>query len=349
MATEKVITAMSGGVDSTASAALLMEKGYHVEGVFMITHDEAEQAQAEAEEMAERLVIKLHILDLRTDFEDILDYFCAEYKGGRTPNPCVYCNRHIKFGKLWDFAMEKGVDYLATGHYAKIIHLNNESRLYETNTKEKDQSYVLSMMKRNVLDHVLVPLGEFTKNEVSEKINELGLHLENREESQEICFIPDDDYISKLESLCPDVGKTGDIVDSEGNVLGKHEGIHRYTIGQRRGLGVAMGVPYYVTKLDAEKNRVVLGPKDEVMSNRFTVSKVNWLVDRPKESFEAKVKIRYNDRGHKAIVKPEGNTALIEYEKKKSAITPGQLAVFYVKDNIGYRIFGSGWINDIIE
>lgn len=343
------MVAMSGGVDSTAAVSLLKDEGFDCQGVFMITHDEGQKAQVEAEEMARRLKVKLHVLDLRDDFSMVLDYFAGEYKRGRTPNPCVFCNRHIKFGRLWEFAKKKGADLLATGHYANIKKIDGEARLYESENSKKDQSYVLSMMRKEVLDHVLVPVGRYSKEEVIERIKELGLELEHREESQEICFIPDDDYISKLEEICPELETEGDIIDSSGKVLGKHMGIHRYTIGQRRGLKVAMGVPYYVTKIDAVNNSIVLGPKDEVMHKRFRASGANWLMENKNEEFAAKIKVRYNDRGSEGTVFLRGDDIEVEFEKEKSAVTPGQLAVIYVKDDIGSRVAGSAWIDEVLE
>ncbi|OHB80405.1 MAG: tRNA 2-thiouridine(34) synthase MnmA, partial [Planctomycetes bacterium RBG_16_55_9] len=281
--------------------------------------------------MAAKLGIKLHVLDLREDFGRILDYFCSEYQKGRTPNPCVLCNRLIKFGKVWDFARSQGASFLATGHYARILRHNDGVGLYEAANVVKDQSYVLAMIEKDVLPNVILPIGDYSKQQTRRMAAEFGLGTEDKEESQEICFIPDDDYVAVLEQRCPELVRRGNIVDSAGTVLGKHEGIHRYTVGQRRGLRVAMGRPYYVTKIDAESNTVTLGPKEEVMHKNLRVTWTNWLVEGPASPFRAKVKIRYNDKGASATITPQDNGATVEFDKPVSAITPGQLAAFYVR------------------
>jgi len=339
-AKSKVFVALSGGVDSSTSAALLLQDGFECDGIFMITHDNALQAQSDAEKVAAQLGIKLHLLDVRKDFEQIIDYFLKEYKRGRTPNPCVVCNRHIKFGRLWDFARANGADLLATGHYARIY----DAGLYETANPLKDQSYVLSMINRDVLKRVVLPMGDYSKQQTRKMAGQLGLHTADKSESQEICFIPDDDYAALLEAKCPELVRKGKIVDVSGRILGEHSGIHRFTIGQRRGLKVAMGRPYYVIKIDAGTNTVTLGTKEEKMHGSLTASGVNWLIDTPQSPFKAKVKIRYNDRGTGATVYPQAGRAKVEFDQPVSAITAGQLAVFYIQDQYGSRVAGGGWI-----
>lgn len=341
---KKVFVALSGGVDSSASAALLLKAGFDCSGVFMITNEQAGSARTNAEKTAGKLGIKLHILDLRRDFEKILDYFCSEYKKGRTPNPCVFCNRYIKFGKLWDFARDNGAELLATGHYARIIKHNGQVGLYEGIKPAKDQSYVLSMIDKDILPYILLPMGERSKEQTRELASNLGLEAAKNPESQEICFIPDNDYTVILEQRCPELVRKGNIVDSSGKVLGEHNGVHRFTIGQRRGLGVAMGKPYYVVKIDAETNTVTLGPKEEVMHKRLRATEVNWLTSEPASAFRAKVKIRYNDTGASAMVTPEKDGVNVEFDEPNSAITPGQLTVFYVQEGQNNRVVGGGWI-----
>lgn len=342
---KKVMVAMSGGVDSTMAAALLQRADFECEGVFMITCDHGRHAQKDAEAVAEKLGMKLHIIDLREDFERILDYFCGEYRRARTPNPCVVCNRVIKFGRLWEFAKERGCNFLATGHYAKVLKTEKGFGLYETANAVKDQSYVLTMIEKKVLEHVILPMGDYSKEQTKEMAKELALAVEGKSESQEICFVPDDDYVSVLEKRCPQLIRKGNIVDSAGNILGEHTGIHRFTIGQRRGLGVAMGTPYYVTGLDAETNTVTLGPKEEVMHRKLAAGGVNWLMDEPQEAFRAKVKVRYNSPGQSAMVIPGGEDVEVEFDEAVSAITPGQLAVFYVAEGKNSRVAGGGWID----
>ena len=344
---KKIVVAMSGGVDSSAAAALLLEQGYECAGAFMITSDRSDKGQKDAEAVAAKLGIELHVLDVRAEFEHILDDFCDEYARGRTPNPCVVCNRRIKFGHLWDFARQVDAGFLATGHYARIMMHKGSAGLYQGIDAAKDQSYALSMVDRGVLDHVVLPMGDHTKAQARRIARRLGLGLEDKDESQEICFIPDDDYVGVLERRRPGLGGEGPIVDSSGKILGTHNGVHRYTIGQRRGLRVAMGVPYYVTRLEPARNTVVLGPKDEIMHRRLSATQVNWLVDKPLSPFRATVKIRYNDGGHAATVTPDADAAQVGFDEPNMAITPGQLAVFYINDAGAQRVAGAGWIDTV--
>ena len=345
----KVFVALSGGVDSSTTTALLCRDGFDCEGVFMIMNDDARHAQAEAEMVAGELGIKLYVLDLRKDFERILDYFCSEYRKGRTPNPCVFCNRHIKFSKLWDFARSHGARFLATGHYARILNRGNNVGLYEAANPSKDQSYVLSMIEKDILANIILPMGDYSKDQTREMAAKFGLRAAQSKESQEICFIPNDDYIAVLEKQCPELVRKGNIVDSSGKVLGEHNGVHRFTIGQRRGLRVAMGRPYYVTKIDAESNTVTLGLKEEVMQKKLRAAGTNWLTDEPVSPFRAKVKIRYNSKGALAIVTPQDNSVAVEFDEPVSAITPGQLAAFYVQEEKNNRLIGGGWIDKVAD
>jgi len=346
---KKVFVALSGGVDSSTAAALLNRNGFNCTGVFMITCDESHHAKAEAEQVAEKLGIELHMLDLRRDFEQILDYFCSEYQKGRTPNPCVFCNRHIKFGKLWDFARSNGADLFATGHYARIFKHNNQTGLYESLNAVKDQSYVLSMIDKEILPYITLPMGNYSKDQTRQMAAKFHLGTEQKAESQEICFIPDDNYVSMLEQRCPELAHKGNIIDSSGKILGQHNGVHRFTIGQRRGLRVAMGKPYYVVNIDATTNTVTLGPKEEIMKSKLWTTGVNWLIDKPAQSFKAKVKIRYNDAGSSARVRLQENDVIVEFDEPNSAITPGQLAAFYVQEETNNRLIGGGWIDKVVE
>jgi len=362
---KKVFVALSGGVDSSTAAALLLEAGFDCAGVFMITNDRAGQAQGDAEKVAGKLGIKLYVLDLRGEFEQILNYFCSEYKRGRTPNPCVLCNRSIKFGRLLSFARDNGAELFATGHYARILesgsawgHLTPPgdalrrvgcAGLYQAADARKDQSYALAMIDKKVLAYTLLPMGDYSKEQTREMAKKFGLGLEGKKESQEICFIPDNDYVAVLEALWPELIRKGKIVDSTGKVLGEHNGIHRFTIGQRQGLRVAMGKPYYVVRIDAETNTVTLGPKEEVMHKRLSATGVNWLIDRPQASFRARVRVRYNNRGAQATVFPEDDSVTVEFDEPIAAITPGQLAVFYIQEGQNSRVAGGGWIKDATD
>ncbi|OHB63597.1 MAG: tRNA 2-thiouridine(34) synthase MnmA [Planctomycetes bacterium RBG_13_50_24] len=343
---KKVFVALSGGVDSSTATAILQRDGFDCEGVFMITNDSARHAQTEAEMVAGELGIRLHVMDLREDFKRILDYFSSEYRKGRTPNPCVFCNRHMKFSKLWEFATSHGARFLATGHYARVLNRSNNVGLYEAANPSKDQSYVLSMINKEMLPNIILPMGDYSKNQTREMASEFGLRTAQSEESQEICFIPDDDYVAVLEQRCPELVRKGNIVDSSGKILGEHNGVHRFTIGQRRGLRVAMGKPFYVTKIDAESNTVTLGPKEEVMRKKLRATGTNWLIDEPVLPFRAKVKIRYNSKGALATVIPQGNSVAVEFDEPVSAITPGQLAAFYIQEEKNNRLIGGGWIDN---
>ena len=340
---KKVFVAVSGGVDSSTAAAILLEAGYDVSGIFMMTCDESESVAVEAQKVAETLGIELHVLDMRKDFEQVIDYFSSEYRQGRTPNPCVFCNRFIKFGKLWQFAKDNGAEYFSTGHYARVMETDTGTGLFAS-PAEKDQSYALAMIEREVLPHLILPIGDYTKDQTRQLSRQFGLATADREESQEICFIPDDDYVAVLENLLPELAREGSIVDSSGKTLGTHQGIHRYTIGQRRGLRVAMGKPYYVVGLDAKNNTVTLGPKEEVMHKKLIATGVNWLIEPPQDSLRANVKIRYNEKASTGSVYIRDELIEVEFDKPVSAITPGQLAVFYVEQGADWRVAGGAWI-----
>jgi tRNA-specific 2-thiouridylase len=338
----RVFAAISGGVDSSTAVAVLLEQGYEVSGIFMLTCDASEATEAKAREVAETLGIELHVLDMRREFRKVLEYFCGEYKRGRTPNPCVMCNRLIKFGKLWQFARDNGAEFFATGHYACVRKTADGFGLYES-AGGKDQSYALAMIDRAVLAHLILPIGDYNKEQTRRLSRKFGLRTAEHAESQEICFIPDDDYVAVLEGLAPELSQQGDIVDSSGKILGSHGGISRYTVGQRRGLGVAIGKPHYVVGIDAATNTVILGPREELLHRKLFADNVNWLTKPPEAPLRAKVKIRYNDKGAQATVYNHGEQIEVEFDRPAAAITPGQLAVFYVEQD-GWRVAGGAWI-----
>jgi tRNA-uridine 2-sulfurtransferase len=341
----RVFVAVSGGVDSATSAAILCQQGYSCSGIFMITHDAAQAAQTDAEKVCETLGIELHVLDVRKDFEEILDYFTSEYRRARTPNPCVLCNRVMKFRKLWDFARQHSAEYIATGHYVRIIRQDSFAGLFAAEDKKKDQSYVLSMINRDMLNHVLFPMADLTKDRTRKIAAEFGLHIEQKKDSQEICFIPDDDYAGLLMRRCPGIARPGDIVDTSGKILGKHDGIFNFTIGQRRGVRVAMGRPVYVVGLNADTNTVILGSKEDLLCDKLIARQVNWLMDKPDKPFESLVKIRYNHAGAMATVHPQANDEVeIRFHSPVTAVTPGQTAVMYVQNDLGLQLAGGGWI-----
>jgi tRNA-specific 2-thiouridylase len=341
---KRIFIAMSGGVDSSTAAALLLREGYDCSGLFMITHDGAQKGRLLAEEAARQLGIELYVLDQRSDFEQIIEYFCEQYKSGRTPNPCVVCNRTIKFGKLWEFARSKGAEFFATGHYARILPTEDGKGLFRAVDEVKDQSYALAMIDRDMLDHIILPMGKITKTQTRQVAQEMGLVTADSDESQEICFIPDNDHIGFIENRCPEIVRKGKVVDNEGQVLGEHNGVHRFTVGQRRGVRIAMGQPWYVVKVDAQTNTITLGPKSDCLHKKLLAGDVNWLIKQPKSSLRAMVKIRYNARPLDATVMPKGRQVSVEFDEQVSAITPGQLAVFYIRQGTYLRVAGAGWI-----
>ncbi|HOK65530.1 MAG TPA: tRNA 2-thiouridine(34) synthase MnmA [Anaerohalosphaeraceae bacterium] len=351
MTTKRVFAAVSGGVDSSTAAALLCQQGYDCAGVFMITHDRFQPAMEDAETVCRQLGIPFYVLDLRTRFEQILDYFCDTYLQGKTPNPCVLCNRIIKFGLVWDFAREHGADFLATGHYARILCRNGQYGLYQASNTAKDQSYVLSMVRREMLSRILLPMAEqVSKEDTRQTAQRFGLHTHSKEDSQEICFIPDDDYAAVLAQRRPTAFQPGPIVDTAGKVLGQHNGIHHFTIGQRRGLRIALGKPAYVVRIDATTHTVVLGSREELASRRLLAEQINWLVEPPAQPFRSLVKIRYNHGGAWASVTPlSAQTAEVVFDEPVSAVTPGQAAVFYQTAEPALQVAGGGWIAQAIR
>jgi tRNA-specific 2-thiouridylase len=351
MSSKRVFVAVSGGVDSSTAAALLCQQGFDCAGVFMITHDRAQQAQKDAREVCKQLGIPFYTLDLRAHFEQILDYFCDTYLKGKTPNPCVLCNRVIKFGLVWEFAREHGADLLATGHYAQILCKEGQYGLYQASSIHKDQSYVLSMIRREMLSKILFPVAAHGSKEHTRQIARgFGLSTHSKEDSQEICFIPDNDYAAVLTRRRPEAFQPGPIVDTSGNLLGRHEGIHRYTIGQRRGLRIALGKPAYVVRIDAQTHTVVLGEREDLFSRRLRAEQVNWLTDPPTQPFRSLVKIRYNHSGSWATVTPlSADRVEVSFEQPVSAVTPGQAAVLYLGSEPPFQVAGGGWIAEAIK
>jgi len=345
---KKVFVATSGGVDSSVTAALLRDAEADCTGIFMIVHDHAQQHRDDAQTIAKDLGIKFEALDLRNDFKLVLDYFSNQYKKARTPNPCVFCNRNIKFGILFDYARSKGADFFATGHYASILRDDTGAYLYAGET-EKDQSYALAMINRSILPYLIFPLGDFNKTQTRQLAKKLGISVSDKADSQEICFIPDNNYAGRLEQLSPEVVKSGNIIDSSGKILGQHSGIHHFTIGQRRGIRVAMGTPWYVTKLDSDTNTVTLGPGDELIHKTLIASNPNWLIDTPKEPFAAKIKIRYNHKAVGGTVFPQGDSVKVVFDQPLRAITPGQAVVFYLDMPQGKKVAGGAWIDKAMD
>lgn len=344
---KKVLVAMSGGVDSSVAAALLLEQGYEVAGATMKLWPKGKYfdgTQPPVEEAARKIARELGVPHFTFDFSEefesrVVRPFAKAYELGLTPNPCVFCNRHLKFGAFFDRADQMGFDAIATGHYACIEKgADGIFRLFSRN-EAKDQTYVLYPLGQRVLSRLLLPVGGMEKKAIREYAKRSGLSCAASPDSQDICFIPDDDYCRLLERLGCKASK-GDFVDTSGKVIGQHKGIIHYTIGQRKGLG-AFGTPKYVLSLDWENNRVVLGENSELFGKTLFCREVNWLDGKaPEGPVKAQVKIRYTAGASDASVIPEGGGARVEFDAPQRAITPGQSAVFYE----GNRLLGGGII-----
>jgi tRNA-specific 2-thiouridylase len=335
MPKRKVAVALSGGVDSSAAALLLKEAAYEVLGIHMRLwgSPHLDYQAHRAENICRILGIPYHQVDLQNEFEFcVVEYFCQEYQQGRTPNPCVACNQHIKFGLLLDKTLSLGADYLATGHYAKVEHSHDGHRLLKAADSRRDQSYFLYTLTQEKLGHVLFPLGEYSRDEVKQMAKQARLPTATKS-SQDICFISQKNYgafLSQRFSTLP-----GNIVDTQGKRLGQHRGIAFYTIGQRHGLGLASGKPLYIIRLEPESNRIVLGHENELYSQKLTAQKLSWISGKaPREPITAKAKIRYKSKEAEAILFPRGDSMDVHFTQPQKAITPGQAIVFYNLDEI---------------
>jgi tRNA-specific 2-thiouridylase len=335
MSKKKVAVALSGGTDSAVAALLLKEATYEVIGIHMRLWDSSrfdDQAHR-AESICRILDIHCHQVDLQTEFESrVVDYFCREYQQGRTPNPCVACNRYIKFGLLLDKALSLGADYLATGHYAKVEHAPDGHRLLRAKDTRRDQSYFLYTLTQEKLGRVLCPLGEHSKDEVRQMGRKAGLPTAAKS-SQDICFISQRNYSVFLSER---FGTTpGEVVDAQGKKLGQHQGIAFCTIGQRHGLGLASGQPLYVIRIEPESNRIVLGSEKELYSQRLTAHKVNWISDpAPREATTVGAKIRYRSKETEATISFRNDSVDVCFAQPQKAVTPGQAVVFYNSDEV---------------
>lgn len=348
---KKVLLGMSGGVDSSVSAILLQKQGYEVVGMTMKLWDNESScsncslssAEMDAKKVCEKLGIKHYIVDLKKEFEEhVIKDFIDKYVDAKTPNPCVECNKYLKFGAMYEKAKELGIEYIATGHYAKI-EFSKEYKKYvlkKSSSQKKDQSYVLYNISKEILPHVIFPLEGFENKDNIRKIAlDNGLEIAQKPDSQEICFIPDNNYMRFLNEKMDDkqrkdVIKSGEIIDTEGKIREKHNGIIKYTIGQRKGLGIQNPTPLYVIKLDKKKNQVVVGNKEDTYSNIAYVEDVNLLLfDKLEDGFKCKAKIRYSSKEANCTVYNETNSKLrVIFDEKQMAITPGQSIVFYIDD-----------------
>ena len=367
---KKVVVAMSGGVDSSVAAALLLRDGYDVIGVFMRLGSPkgVETADAgadtcdasgkhkqgccsvldavDARRVAGMLGIPFYVLNFEQDFGRVIDYFVDEYNRGRTPNPCVRCNDWLKFGKLSQYAQAVGADFVASGHYARVSvdPATGRRRLLRGRDHRKDQSYVLFGIGDEALQHTLLPIGDYEKPEVRRLAEELKLPVFNKPDSQEICFVPNNDYAGLVRRRTPDAFRPGELVASSGQSLGTHEGHQHFTIGQRKGIGLALGYPIYVVDIDPKSNRVVLGDKAALSKSTLVAHQINVLDPRlgASEGIRCAAKIRYNHEPQPATAKRSGPDELtVRFDEAQAAITPGQAVVLYD----GELLLGGGWID----
>ena len=372
---KRVLLAMSGGVDSSVAALLLQRDGYDVTGVFMRHGEESASSckvestgenpllpilqgrtdhkqgccsasdALDARRVADRLSIPFYALDMQSDFKRIVDYFVDEYRSGRTPNPCVQCNNWIKFGRLFEYADGIGAEYVATGHYARMLPTGDPANpfgLYRGIDDGKNQAYVLAGIDRRFLPRMMLPIGGYQKTEIRSLAAEVGLRVADKKDSQEICFVVSGKHGEFVRQRSNE-DSSGEIVTTEGKVVGKHSGIESFTIGQRKGLGVAMHEPYFVTEIDREHHRIVIGRKEALQKARLFATEDNWLSDVEFDTpFAASVQIRYNSPPESAVVIRRQNRQFeVTFDLPAEGIAPGQLAVVFVGD----RVLGGGWIS----
>ena len=351
MGKKKAVIGMSGGVDSSVAAWLLKEQGYEVIGVTMqIWQDEAEEVQEEnggccglsavedARRVARQLDIPYYVMNFREDFrKSVIDYFIREYLAGRTPNPCIACNRYVKWEALLKRCLEIGADYIATGHYARVEKLpGGRFAIRQSVTAAKDQTYALYNLTQEQLSHTLMPVGEYSKDQIREFAEKLDLRVAHKPDSQEICFVPDQDYAGFIERTTGKPSPEGNFVTADGQILGRHKGIIHYTIGQRRGLGLPMGRRVVVTEIRPETNEVVIGEQEDVFTKVLYADRLNYMAEPFFESGRrATAKIRYNHRGSACAIYPEGpDRVRVEFDEPVRAVTPGQAVVFYDGDYV---------------
>ena len=329
----RALIALSGGVDSSVAAYLMKQAGYDCVGASLRLLDSADTADAKT--VAKALDIPFYAFDMREEFKkEIIDEFISSYENGLTPNPCVICNRVFKFGYLYDKAKELGCDYIVTGHYAKIVEQNGEFSLRKSQNTAKDQSYFLYSVKSDMLPKIIFPLEDYSKDEIRKIAADLGFSTATKKDSQDICFIPNGDYAAVIESLTGKDYKKGDFIDLNGKKLGTHSGIIRYTIGQRKGLGIALGKPMFVGKKDAAANTVTLCDDNELYSDSLVAKEFNWLKKPDSAEFTCKARIRYRHIEQPATVTIEGDKVYIKFNEPQRAITPGQSVVLYDDDMV---------------
>lgn len=351
---KRILVAMSGGVDSSTVAAILKKEGHEVIGVTMQLWDygDGEGGCCSADDVrdarmvAEEIGIPHYVVNYMDVFKKyIVEDFINKYLSGRTPNPCVLCNQFMKFNFLLRRAMELGADYLATGHYARV-ETDEEGRFYlcKALDESKDQSYFLFALTQNELKRLIFPLGSMTKSEVRNIAKNMNIKVANKPDSQDVCFITGGDYREFLKDHAEAKNGKGEIVNTNGNVLGNHDGVFSFTVGQRRGLGISKGKPLYVIKVDPESNKVVVGEENDISRTTLMASDVIWINESPSDEIRVKTRIRYRHRESDSVVRMRSDgEALVEFKDPQRAITPGQAVVFYEAD----RVLGGGWIKEV--
>ncbi len=351
---KRVVVAMSGGVDSSVTAALMLEQGYDVIGLTMKLWDPqdigiSEQVMetladpaADAQAVAEKLGIEHHVVDFKSDFRSrVIAPFTQDYFSGRTPNPCALCNKQIKFGLLLDKARELGGDFLATGHYVRLEQRDGRILIHKADDLKKDQSYFLFSLNQEQLASCLFPLGRFNKDQIRAKALDFDLPVATKSESQDICFIPDGEYVRFIEQEKGCGRLSGEIVHVSGRVLGSHQGVYRYTIGQRKGLGIGWHEPLYVIALNVQEKKVIVGEKPYLNKQELIAADCNWNIEMPATTINAACRIRYRHFEVPALLEPlDRNRVRVVFDQGQDGITPGQAAVFYDGD----LVIGGGWI-----
>ena len=353
----KVVVAMSGGVDSSVVAALMKEEGYNVTGITLKLYDDAKQSNngrqccagqdiIDAKRVSEKLNIDHKILFYQKKFKtEVVDSFIDSYVAGETPIPCVQCNQTVKFRDLFNYSKELKADVLVTGHYVTRIKNNGQASMYRAKDQSRDQSYFLFSTSKEQLDFLRFPLGEIEKSETRLLAQKLNLNVADKPDSQDICFVPNGDYSSVIKKFRPESFKQGKILNLEGKVIGDHDGIINYTIGQRKGIKISNEIPLYVLNINAEDNTIIVGPKESLKIKAIKLRNLNILASKNEFNNLIKIKVRSTGRLLKAKVKIESNNATVEILDDETGVSPGQACVFYNKDNYGDKVLGGGWID----